>query len=334
MNTSDVRFEIIKQMKDSLKIITEFEVAQLIKKDKLGDMSFADFENMFISVIDEAKMLLRSENYLRLSEQQLTALKNNYIMKMHTRLKEINDFDILKHDDWKTAIGSLKNNFKSEYNSFMTGVCNYAAIIYASGDKEIQKNLEEIYKSKSEIIELKKELDKVLNSAKTAAGKVGVIEHAHIFANQAKEHLTASWWWMGVTILTGLATLVVAVWSISWFMKDFEQLKVTGYAIQFGITKLVVFSIMYFTLVWVSRNYRSNRHNYIVNKHRQNALSTFKTFVDAVKDDPVTQNVILNKTTDCIFSHEISGYLPKEPESSPGMQQIFEILPKLNGKND
>jgi|DewCreStandDraft_4_1066084.scaffolds.fasta_scaffold03940_4 hypothetical protein len=331
MNQNDPR---VRQIESINKIINEllgYEIDKL-KKEKLGQLSFADMEDYFKCIRKYCEIINNNSRLEEFSENQLSLL-TNCLNQVGNSLKQIYDFDWDKHDNPKQVMLNYKSTLKNNYNTFMEGMSKFMTFLIDRKDEDYSAKIVELDNIKKEMISKSKELNKILEDSKIAAGKLGVSEHSKVFAEQAKEHLIASRIWMVATILTGLATLGMAVWSISWFMKDFEQLKVTGYAIQFAITKLVIFSIMYFTLVWVARNYRSNRHNYIVNKHRQNALSTFKTFVDAVKDDPAIQNTILNKTTDCIFSHEITGYLPKEPESSSGMQQIFEILPKITDKN-
>ena len=40
-------------------------------------------------------------------------------------------------------------------------------------------------------------------------------------------------------------------------------------------------SIAYFLIVWSARTARAHLHNRTINRHRQNALSTFKVFMDA-----------------------------------------------------
>jgi hypothetical protein len=278
--------------------------------------------------------LKTSQKIFEVSEGNLNYLINPCLNQMGMIMKQINELEWEKFDNPKQIITNYKNNLKSYYGTFLDGILRIIFMLADRNDEDFSKKIIEIENIKKEMINKGIEINKILDDSKTAAGKLGVSEHSKVFAEQADEHLIASRWWLVATVLTGILTLVVATWSISWFMKDYEQLKITGYAIQFAITKMVIFSILYFTLVWVSRNYRSNRHNYVINKHRQNALSTFKTFVDAVKEDPAIQNTILNKTTDCIFSHEVTGYLPKEPDGNLGMQQIFEILPKLAGKNE
>lgn len=74
----------------------------------------------------------------------------------------------------------------------------------------------------------------------------------------------------------------------------------------------------------LSRNYRAQAHNYIINKNKQNALSTFETFVNASSNEEI-RNAVLLQTTKAIFSNPKSGYL-KEDGSSDDSAHIIEII--------
>jgi hypothetical protein len=104
----------------------------------------------------------------------------------------------------------------------------------------------------------------------------------------------------------------------------------TGQSIQLAISKLIVLSVLYFAIIWGSRNYSAHRHNVVINKHRQNALSTFQAFVNAA-EDKATKNAVLLRSTETIFSPNASGYLTKgsEKQSTP---QILEIVQNALGK--
>jgi hypothetical protein len=70
--------------------------------------------------------------------------------------------------------------------------------------------------------------------------------------------------------------------------------------------------------------YRSQWHNHVVNKHRQNALSTFETFVKAASDEQ-TKNAVLIQATQCIFSQQPTGFVAHDSDGAPS-PQILEIV--------
>ena len=64
------------------------------------------------------------------------------------------------------------------------------------------------------------------------------------------------------------------------------------------------------------------------NKNKQNALSTFETFVKATSNEEI-RNAVLLQTTKAIFSNPQSGYL-KEDGSNDEPTQIIEIVKDMS----
>jgi len=61
-----------------------------------------------------------------------------------------------------------------------------------------------------------------------------------------------------------------------------------------------------------------------VNQHRQNALSTFETFVKAAADDQ-TKGAVLLQATQAIFTPQVTGFIAQESDSG-GPAQVLEIF--------
>lgn len=157
------------------------------------------------------------------------------------------------------------------------------------------------------------EIQSTLESIQRAAADVGVSQHSLVFKEAAEEYETKSKGWLKATIWLALAT---ALWGVtSFFIHPPGDPPTTAQIIQFSFAKLIILSALYYALVWAARNYQAHRHNYIVNRHRQNALQTFETFVKAALGDPDTKNAVLLQTTQSIFSSQPSGYVHKDSET-------------------
>ena len=74
----------------------------------------------------------------------------------------------------------------------------------------------------------------------------------------------------------------------------------------------------------------SHQHNFVVNQHRQNALTSFETFAKAANDDQ-TKSAVLLQATNCIFSPQASGYADSAVEA-PGSPRIMEIIRNMAAK--
>lgn len=169
-----------------------------------------------------------------------------------------------------------------------------------------------------------KEVQDALAAIRAAAAEAGVSQQAIYFRDEAEHHRKAAFPWLVGTGLSAVAGLVFAllVMTNTWHVATDLGPTLT---VQAGLAKLAIFSICYFGIVWCGRTYKSHRHNYVVNKHRQNALSTFKAFVDASEDNP-TKNTVLIEAARCVFSPQVTGYLGKDTPPPSVPSQVLEVM--------
>ena len=100
------------------------------------------------------------------------------------------------------------------------------------------------------------------------------------------------------------------------------------------IAKVIGFSIVLSFFVGALRTYRAQQHNYIVNKHRENALKTFEAFVSAAGSDQEIKNAVLLEATRTVFAPQVSGFIHQESEPDTRSAQVIEIVRKLGGRGD
>ena len=89
-------------------------------------------------------------------------------------------------------------------------------------------------------------------------------------------------------------------------------------------SRLLVLSVIFFGIAWSASNFKSHKHNEVINRHRQNALRTFETFVKATEEKE-TKDAVLLAATKSIFEGQSSGYLSSEHDQVPS-STIIEIL--------
>ena len=85
-------------------------------------------------------------------------------------------------------------------------------------------------------------------------------------------------------------------------------------------------STLSFGVLWRARNYRAERHNETLNKHRANALMTFRAFVEGTADDRV-KDAILLQAAQAAFAGRPTGFDSPEKDS-PTINPVVEILGK------
>ncbi|MBZ5671148.1 MAG: hypothetical protein LAO04_15645 [Acidobacteriia bacterium] len=157
------------------------------------------------------------------------------------------------------------------------------------------------------------------------AQESGVSQHAVHFKGEADRHEATAKQWLSATIWLAAVTLAFAIAFFVLYFTIGSTLTATQ-NLQLAISKVIIIFILLSATFWVGRTYRAHRHNAVVNRHRQNALTTFRTFVEATGDEP-TKNAVLLQATQCIFSPQQTGYVSSESE--PGIPQVLEIVRTL-----
>lgn len=173
--------------------------------------------------------------------------------------------------------------------------------------------------SKNELDQAQEQAKQTLDALRTAAGQTGVSKYATVFQNEANSHSRHSWGWaIAATVFGAIAaeyTILSVEPHIRAVIAESEKTSSPGLLIPLAISRLILVSILYVALVWCLRNFSASRHNAVVNRHRQNALSTFEAFVKAAEGDAQTKNAVLLQATQSIFSPQSSGYLKADNEA-------------------
>lgn len=189
----------------------------------------------------------------------------------------------------------------------------------------------EVANTIQDLAERRTEFEKLRTHLESAAEKLGIEQHAAHFEDQANEHRKAArpWMWAaGIFFVVTFSSLVL--WLVFLYAcppVSFEQ------RIPVLLAKAVLISTLISAAVFCARNYRVHRHNYIVNKHRQNALSSFLAFDVAAGDDQQTRNAVLLQATQCIYSAQPSGYTTGQEHDSARNTHILEIFKDLSGRS-
>lgn len=80
-----------------------------------------------------------------------------------------------------------------------------------------------------------------------------------------------------------------------------------------------------------ARNYHSNKHNEVVNKHRQNALLTYEVIAHAIKDSD-KRDTVLQHAASCIIAPQASGYSTPISGVGPEAKSIVELVTSARGE--
>lgn len=174
----------------------------------------------------------------------------------------------------------------------------------------------------SEIEKGRDDLEGIVRASRDAAADIGVSRHAAHFAEEADDNAkTATAWLRATAVAAGLTFLAVAGNVVYTFLASAGK---SDLNIQLVIAKVLAFSLLLSATLWCGRLYRAARHNYVVNRHRQNALSSFQAFVEAAGDEQ-TKNAVLLHAAQSIFAAQPSGLVPSDSEPT-GTSHLIELV--------
>lgn len=177
-----------------------------------------------------------------------------------------------------------------------------------------------------------RDAENIVQNIQSAAEVAGIATHEKWFKEAAEEAEARAEKWLGVAVALAVVTLVTAVMFLVLVLPVPEEWTV-GQSLQIAVTKVLLLAVLVSATVWAGTMYRANTHNYVVNKHRQNALKTFRAFGDATSGDPETKRAVLIQATRSIFAPQESGYLKTASGSYEGGSQVMEILRSGDGES-
>jgi hypothetical protein len=248
--------------------------------------------------------------------------------------RQVQTFSVSKEPNPVQAKDALVTRARDSYDNYWRVLSPTIAYLTGSGTdfealersaREYLKKMEEqVATTESKISGTGLEVERILEKVKTAAAEVGVAQHSIHFHDEAEKHRLASGRWLLSVI--GLC-IAAAVFSLWYFQRNLQSLSGSPYWwIHLGYfgSRLLVLSVIFFGIAWSASNFKSHKHNEVVNRHRQNALRTFETFVKAAGEKE-TRDTVLIAATKSIFEGQSSGYLSSEHEQVPS-STIVEIL--------
>ena len=193
-----------------------------------------------------------------------------------------------------------------------------------------QRMLDEFGTIRESMEEKGKEAEGILAKIREAAAKRGVSEQAAFFKDEADDHTAnATKWETRVKWVVG-ALLAYAVLSI--FLPAIPWLSEVD-TWQLIFSRTLVFIVLGYALFFCAKNYMANRHNAVVNRHRQNALMTYEKLVKA-NNHPDNADIVLTQAARFIYAPQDSGYTRGGNSDSGGfsIESIRRIVDKTEDK--
>lgn len=326
------RQELATVLRQLLQEFAVLDVAGIARTEELG--AALDFRD----AISDLKMV--SDIARRIFEMPVDALPTRLIrdgltafQRVYIPIQRIQQFKI-KSDhgtDWlahrNRLLAELADSI-SEFSHQIAPVLSFAMALmdFHAPIAELHQRgvhlVAEQRASLDRLLQQQDELSEVLRTAREAAQEIGLAQHAAHFKSEADLAERAAKRWLFGTLVTVLGTAAGVGANLVW---TYHHPSGSGVDIlSLGLAKLIGFSLLFGATIWCARIYRANRHNVIINRHRQNALSSFEAFAAATGDEQ-TKNAVLLQATHSIFTPQHSGFVDSDAEASIN-PQIVEVF--------
>ncbi len=326
------KLQAIKEARDSLNRVQDFDVMLLSRLDELGtSMCFRD-------------AVKPSENVLNLYKQLPIEVLDSLALNMINQVKEsanatYNLFNEISKFTAEQGVATRDNIIKKvekEYDRVF--IVLHPMISYSVRKTTDFAKLEADARSKLQSIEdksnaLEESMEqhgqnaaKILESIKKVAEEHGVSQQAIYFKEEATRHTNASNFWLVFTAIFAVALIITAFTFLKWNIDLTQHAGNETYAIvQLSISKVLVFATLSFLLGMSAKNYLANKHNEVINRHRENALKTYEALVSAAGDN-ANRDIVLTNASECIFSSQPTGF-SKSDDSEGKALSMLSIAP-------
>lgn len=322
---------VIPDVVADLKRVQEFDCMRLVRRDKLGDLNFED-------AVEPAKRLISI--FAKLPEtaipefpaKQMAAVQKD-CKAVYALFEQIMNFNLSMSD----AVGlrtqyieAIKEAYQPTFDRLFPLISYSVArtvdfsSIESGALAALQSIRDEKQKLISELTSTSEQAKVVLEQTRAAAAEQGVTQMARYFADEAVGYKKSSNNWLIASICM---SVLVAGYSISTFFLNFLFDATTYVAIaQLAVSKVLVFGVLIFGLIQCVKVYLAHNHNFVTNKHRQNALLTFKTLAEA-GNTTEARDVVLQFAASAIYTPSESGFLKGEDRSN-ALPNLINLAPR------
>ena len=336
MATPEDRKKKIKEAKDLLTKLSEINASSLARTEDLSrDINFSNAVPYLEEMLDIVKQL---------NQRSIDRLAITHINQIVSGATSLNDFIdrvmafTLNQNTPADVCKSLINEIKNAYDSIMEPLTIPLAFTatLATDYAKIEREAKGYHSTMRQeaatfsvlLAEYKANAESALDAVRAQAAEAGVATNAQIFLTDSTNHSKTASNWLISTVSFATITLIVSIFlydrSLSYIPSS------AGEAIQYIFSKLILLSTLFFGIYWSSRNYRSSKHNETLNKHRANALMTFRAFVEGSSDQQVKEAILL-QAAQAAFINRPTGYESQDKEAQ-SIGPVVEVLGKTLSK--
>ena len=331
---------LLKTCSESLTRVQEFKAVTLSREADLGkQMSFAGAVVPAESIIAIYRRIPISA-LQDFADSQLNAIQTQSNADFSI-FKQILDFTATSSDAASTRTNLLAQIvarrdqlFEQVWQYVAYGVARATdtSVLETQARATIQSIEDRSTKLTEQLTQAKADADTALAAIRSVASEQGVSQQAAYFKDEAENQDSLSEIWLKYTYRFAMAVGAFAVFSLALHKLPWLKPENTTEAFQLITSKILIFAILGFLLVLAAKNYTTHKHNSVVNRHRQNALLTYRALVAAAAGQG-TEDIVLAHAASCIFSPQETGFSQSKGDNSSGSRSVLELFTKSATKS-
>ena len=327
---------VSEQIRRILHEIAELDVDDdLVRTGDLGrELDFSEYRGLF----EETKTFSLSVVDLPW-EDTTPSMQNNalsHVQSIQSYIDGIQQFSPseLLGQDLRQERDSRGINLRNGIDSFKDYVIPFIGYLSwrAFSTERYQQDLDEVVRqsretaaeTNRELEELKSQGDEIIRGIRATSAEVGVSQEAATFHEAAGRYTRASYWYLAAAVLLALATIgagvaIIFAWNTSGDITDASVL-------QLVLVKTAILAVTTYGTVTAIRFFRSNTHLAAVNRHREDALRTFKTFVEGTESTEIKDKILL-AAAHAAFGQTSTGLVSDKGDGG----NMLEVLDGISG---
>ena len=323
-----------REIQATLRAAAEIDIDHdLVRTSVLGEeLAFSAYRDLF----EDIRRF--SASLAQLSFESLPDRAQQETLSSLTQLRQaidaVRQFSSAQHGE--SDRDSRADQLRQSFDAFKYAVIPHAGYLYWTSidleryrqdldalTAEARNSAEE---SLRELDERKSEADQMLAAIRSAAAETGVSQEATTFREAAQRYeAVASRWLLGAGVAVVVTVVAAFVLVLTW---DIDGQVSEAAVLQVVLAKAAVLAVLTYGTVTTVRLYRSNAHLAAVNRHREDALRTFRTFVEGTEAGEIKDKVLL-AAAHAAFGQTATGLIGDKGDSGNALEVLDGIWGSL-----
>lgn len=191
-----------------------------------------------------------------------------------------------------------------------------------------------------ELKNLVNDLNKAQAGFESSLSKIDFFKETKDFTDEASRNRARArnWLWAsGVAFVIFLILLLYFLFSDGLTYRVLERVHSHQYVEPYGgfvlgsyyVTKAILLSVLLFVFTWFLKNYRAEKHNYVINKHKAMSLLSVTGVLTMDQLKEIDKTGVLLKALEIVYMHQGSGFSGEQSSDPPNVvTTLLHQIPK------